>query len=54
MVVGRILSDNNSSNDFVSKIIGLEFHQLEEYVIDMENRWDDVIQYHSFKCLDFP
>ena len=30
--------NNNSSNDFVSKIIGLECHKLEQYILDMEYR----------------
>lgn len=53
MILEQNLSDDDNSNDFVRTITGLECHQLEQYILEMEYRWDDVIQYHSFRCLDF-
>ncbi len=53
MIEQSILSNNNSDS-FVRTITGLECHQLEQYILEMEYNWDKVIEYHSFKCIDFP
>ena len=50
MIVERALAEN--SNDFERTITGLECHQLERHILEMEEKWDKVIEYHSFKCLD--
>lgn len=43
---------DKTDKDFVRNITGLECHQLERYILDMEYSWDKVIEYHSFKCID--
>ena len=44
---------DNQDDDFIRTIRGLECHQLEQYILDMKYRWGEVIQYHSFKCVNF-
>ena len=40
------------TKNFVRIVTGLECHQLERYILDMNDKWDDVIEYHFFKCPD--
>lgn len=49
ILIFTILYPIETDKDFERTITGLECHRLAQYILDIEYRWDDIIQYYSFK-----